>query len=283
VATRRTYGAGALTLPFALSYSCLCGAQGLTVAAAAPPRLRALYRLRSRWWALIPVASIVGTIVAIRAASETANGLTYLALVAVPPLAAFALSWAMRASRRWLGLAVIPLFALAWAFRDTLVGDAAALVLIACASVTLATLLRATTPVVYLKAGLLLMAATDTVFVVSDLLQAPNATLNAAAPAGGLPQLQRASFGDAVMGFGDLFVAGLLGVILATEPAIQKRAAWLTTGLALLFGVLFFWVDELPATVPVAVAMVLVGARGRIAHRGEATRLDVGAGSAAPG
>jgi hypothetical protein len=258
VAASGTPGAGALTLPFALSYSCLCAAQGLTVAASAPPRLRVLYRLRSRWWALVPVVSIVGTIVAIRAASETANGLTYLALVTVPPLAALALSFATRISRHRLWLSVIPLFALAWAFRHTLVGDAAGVVLIACACVMLGTLLRATTPVPYLKAGLLLMAAADTWLVVTDLLQAPNATLNAAAPAGGLPQLQRASFGDAVMGFGDLFVAGLLGAILASEPPSQERAAWLTTVLAIALGALFFFVDELPATVPVAAAMLLV-------------------------
>lgn len=268
----RADDAGALTLPFALSYSCLCAAQGLTVAAPAPPRIPYLRRLESRWWALVPVASIVGTIVAIRAASATANGLTYLALVTTPPLAAFALSFAMRASRPRLGLIVIPLFALAWAFRGTLVGDAAGVALIACACVTLATLLRATTPVRYLEAGLLLMAAADTALVVAQLLQAPNNALNAAAPGAGLPQFQRASFGDAVMGYGDLFVAALLGAILAGDPARQVRAAWLTTLLALCFGTLFFFVNELPATVPVAAAMLAVGVsrRGRAARAGAA-------------
>jgi hypothetical protein len=268
VAPRGADDAGALTLPFALSYSCLCAAQGLTVAAPAPQRIRFLQKLESRWWALVPVASIVGTVVAIRAASATANGLTYLALVTTPPLAAFALSFAMRVSRPRLGLIVIPLFALAWGFRGTLIGDAAGVALIACACVTLATLLRATTPVRYLEAGLLLMAAADTALVVAQLLQAPNNALNAAVPGAGLPQFQRASFGDAVMGYGDLFVAALLGAILAGDPARQVRAAWLTTLFALCFGTLFLFVDNLPATVPVAAAMLAVG----VSPRGRAAR-----------
>ncbi len=47
--------------------------------------------------------------------------------------------------------------------------------------------------------------------VVSELLQRPNNALNAAHPAAGLPRLQSAIFGTAVMGYGDLFVAGVLG------------------------------------------------------------------------
>ena len=47
--------------------------------------------LRGRGWALIPVASIIGVIFAIRYASATATWLTYLALIAVPILAAGAL------------------------------------------------------------------------------------------------------------------------------------------------------------------------------------------------
>ena len=55
---------------------------------------------------------------------------------------------------------------------------------------------------------------------VSDLLQAPNDALNAAAPVAHLPQLQRAVFGSAVMGYGDLFVAALLGALLASQPRL---------------------------------------------------------------
>jgi hypothetical protein len=81
--------------------------------------------------------------------------------------------------------------------------------------------------------------------------------LNAAAPGGGLPQLQRIELGSAVMGYGDLFAAALLGAILAVRAARQRAGALLTTALALAFGCLFFVVDELPATVPVAGALLV--------------------------
>ena len=102
------------------------------------------------------------------------------------------------------------------------------------------------------------MAAVDTVFVTADLLQGPNAVLSAAAPGVGLPALQAVHFGHAQMGFGDLFVAALVGCLLANSRSRQLQAAVLVAALALAFDLLFFAVDELPATVPVAVALALV-------------------------
>ena len=65
------------------------------------------------------------------------------------------------------------------------------------------------TPPGWLKLGILAMAAADVWLVLSDLLQAPNATLcRAPAPGSGLPQLQSELFGSVSMGYGDLFVAG---------------------------------------------------------------------------
>ncbi len=107
------------------------------------------------------------------------------------------------------------------------------------------------------------MALADTALVVSDLLQRPNNALNAAHPAAGLPRLQTAVFGSAVMGYGDLFVAGVLGGLLATAMGRrwQLRGAALTALLALGFDLLFFFVDELPATVPVALTLLVLMAR----------------------
>jgi hypothetical protein len=103
------------------------------------------------------------------------------------------------------------------------------------------------------------MAVADSALVISDLLQRPNNALNAAHPAAGLPRLQSAVFGSAVMGYGDLFVAGVLGGLLALTVgrSTQVRVAGLTALLALTFDLLFFAVDELPATVPVAAALLL--------------------------
>jgi hypothetical protein len=228
------------------------------------PRLPIAERLRGPAWALVPAGSIVAVIFAIRFASGTATGLTYLALVAVPPLAAGALGWAARGSRPWVALAAAPLFAIAWAARTTLAGEAAAALLSALSCVTLGVLLAMVAPSGWLKAGIVLMAAADTWLVVSDLLQTPNATLVAAAPTGGLPQLQSELFGSVSMGYGDMFVAALLGAVLASERFRQRRAALLTLVLAGLFDLLFLAVNELPATVPVALALIAIEGWSRL-------------------
>jgi hypothetical protein len=224
-----------------------------------PPGAWRLRRLAGRGWALIPLVSIVVVVFAIRFVSDTATALTYVALVAVPPLAAGALAWAMHGARPVAGAVVPLLFVLAWASRRTLVGAGAAALLSALSCVTLAVLLAAVTPPAWLKVGIVLMAAADTWLVVSDLLQAPNATLIAAHPAGGLPRLQSELFGSVSLGYGDLFVAGLLGAVLAVErrsPRYRGRAALLTFSIAAVFDLLFLVVHELPATVPVAAALV---------------------------
>jgi hypothetical protein len=248
---------------FAISYAALCVAQGATVALPAPQRFQRLSRLASRWWAALPLIAIVATVFGIGAESETADALTYLALVTTPPLAAAAAGYAIRGARPPLALLVIPATAAAWALKGSLTGEIATLALVAAACVTLAALLRAVASLAWLKAGLLVMALADAILVANDTLQAPNAVLNAAAPAGGLPQLQRVVLGSAVMGYGDVFAAALLGAILATRPRRQNAAALLTTALAIAFGTLFFAIDELPATVPVAGALLVSEALDR--------------------
>jgi hypothetical protein len=119
------------------------------------------------------------------------------------------------------------------------------------------------------------MSVADVWLVVTDLLQAPNNTLIAAAPlpGSGLPQLQSELFGSVSLGYGDLFVAGLLGAVLARECRRQGPMALLTLVLAGAFDLLFFVVHELPATVPVALALIIGEAwtwqrrraRGRVA------------------
>src|SRR5579859_3764103 len=230
---------------------------GVVAAPRRPPDIPQLRRLSGPGWAVIPIASIIGVIFAIRYVSDTATGLTYLALVAVPLLAAAALWWAARGSRPWAALVVVPLFALAWLSRTTLAGEAAATLLSALSCVTLGVLLGAVTPPGWLKLGILAMAVADTWLVLTDLLQAPNATLVAAAPGGGLPQLQSELFGSVSLGYGDLFVAALLGAVLAREGRSQRRAALVTLALAGLFDLLFFVINELPATVPVALALIV--------------------------
>jgi len=235
--------------------------------ALAPAWAARLRRLRGRGWALIPVASIIGVIFMIRFASGTATWLTYLALVAVPLLAAAALGWLMRGARWWLSPLAAGLFVLAWKLPHALSGEAAGALLSGLSCVTLGVLLATVTPGGWLKLGIVAMAGADVWLVASDLLQAPNTALDVAAPAAGLPQLQSEQFGSISMGYGDLFVAALLGGVLTARPRVQRSAALLTFAVAALFDLLFLVVDDLPATVPVATALVLVEVglrRGRL-------------------
>src|SRR5437763_8378391 len=164
------------------------------------PSLPLFRRVRGPAWALVPIGSIVVVVFAIRYLSDTASGLTYLALVAVPPLAAAALGWAARGSRAPAAVVAVPLFAIAWAVPKTLVGEGAAVVLEALSCVTLGVLLAAVTPTKWLKFGIVAMACADTWLVVSDLLQAPKASPTAAPPAGGLPRIQSVLLGSVSFG-----------------------------------------------------------------------------------
>jgi len=217
-----------------------------------------LERFHGRGWALVPIGSIVVVVFAIRYVSDTATGLTWLALIAVPILAAAALGWAMRGARPPAALLAIPLFVLAWVDKTGLAGEASGAILSALSCVTLGVLLAAVTPPGWLKVGIVLMAAADSWLVVSDLLQAPNAALVAASPPAGLPQLQSEIFGTVSMGYGDLFVAALLGAVLAAHWRRQWQAALLTFAIAGVFDLLFLVISELPATVPVALALIVI-------------------------
>jgi hypothetical protein len=283
-------------MPFAVSIAILGLVQAALVALPGPRRRPAwIDRLSSPWWALVPALSIAVVIGAIEISPSSADALTYIALVAVPPLAAYALGALTRVrlnpsyaqveaySRGDLGwLAPISLatglFALAWISPHSLIGEAAATALSGLACVTLGWLLVCGVPSRWLRLGVYAMAVIDTVYVSSNLLQGPNAVLNAAAPAAGLPRLQAVHFGSALMGFGDLFVAALVGCLLASDgrrrnrdgrepPGASRRrgsadrhllGAALVAVLALAFDLLFFAVDELPSTVPVAIALAFV-------------------------
>ncbi|HYB30475.1 MAG TPA: hypothetical protein VEF89_27990 [Solirubrobacteraceae bacterium] len=269
-----------MALPFIPSDASVLALQAATVVGPRPiARPAWMDRFHGRGWAFVPIASIVVVIFAIRYVSDTATGLTWLALIAVPILAALALGWAMRGSRPWAALLAVPLFVLAWTLKTSLVGEGSAALLSALSCVTLGVLLAAVTPPSWLKAGIVLMAAADVWLVVSDLLQTPNATLVAASPPAGLPQLQSELFGTVSLGYGDLFVAALLGAVLAARWRRQWQAALLTLAIAAVFDLLFLVISELPATVPVALALIVMEAAERVSvarrRRRPSMRADV--------
>lgn len=239
------------------------------MAAPRAPGSDLLGRLDSRWWAAVLPLSIAVVVAAIALESWVANFLTYLALVAVPPLAAAGLAWFIRGGRPALAVLVAPLFALAWAAKGSLSGEAAAVLLSAMACVTLAWLLASAVDRRWLALGIYAMAAVDAWLVGANLLQGPNAVLNSAAPAANLPQLQLATFGAARTGFGDLFIAAVLGALLARDRSLQLRGAALAALLCLSFDFLFFALDTLPATVPIALTLAMLELDGAIRRRAQ--------------
>jgi hypothetical protein len=253
------------TPPFWCSIAVLSAIQGALVAVPGtwPWARNRLARFRSGWWALVPVASLVAVAFGLLRVADAPQGLTYLALVAVPALAATALGWAMRGARPWCAVGAVPLFAVAWVWSGALPGETAALALTALSCVALGVILVVLAPPTLIRAGVVALAVADVVLVATDLLQHPNSALVAAHPIAQLPRLQSVQFGSAIMGYGDLLVAGVVGALLADRPSDQRRAAVLIIALALIGDLAFLRISEFPATVPVAVGMLIVDAWGR--------------------
>src|ERR687896_2601742 len=96
---------------FELDTALLDAAQALCIALPAAGLPAALARLGGRGWALVAPLSVVVTVAAITVASASADVLTWIALVLVPPGCALALGWAAHGARPWLALLALPLLA----------------------------------------------------------------------------------------------------------------------------------------------------------------------------
>jgi hypothetical protein len=246
-----------VTLDFAAHNAVLLAAQAALVGLTGAGIPAWLQRYATARWALILPLSIAVVVGAIALVPDVADVLTWVALILVPPGAALALGWAMRGARPPMAVLAAPLLALAWTWQTSAAGELAGTALTALSCVTLGRLLAGAAPGPWLKAGIVAMAIVDAILVFSHNLQQPNAVLNAAVPAPGLPQLQYVSFGPASLGYGDLFVAGVLGGVLAAEGARAWAWALVTWVLAEAFTLFFYATDTLPATVPVAVALIV--------------------------
>lgn len=229
-------------------------------ATAAPLWLRAL---RHRAFALVPLLSLVGVVLALRLWPGSAIVLSKAALVLVPLLALLA---AARVGPVAIGV-VAALLVAALVDVHTLVGQIAALGVIGASCMLLGSLLVELTPPRWLGAGIIAMAVADLVLVASGLLGPASAALNEAAVSGSLPQLQRVELGPLTMGYGDLFLPALVGALLAARARPRAWAAGLTLGLALVAAAVFLLMDQLPATVPVALALLIVEGGRVLAQR----------------
>ncbi len=248
-------------LPFTGYTAALSLLQALLVALPRP-RPPFAWMPASPWWALVPAGSIVVVVGAIEVEPAAADLLTWLALIAVPPLAALALAALIHGSRPLWSVGAAALLAIAIAAQGTLAGEAAAAALSGLACVTLGWLLVAVVPAAWLRAGIYAMAAIDAALITAEVLQGPSGVLGAADP-GGLPRLQVVELGTSRMGFGDVFVAATVGCLLARSRRLQLEGAALVAVLGVSFDLLFWVLDTLPATVPPALALAIVESRRR--------------------
>lgn len=215
-----------------------------------------LQRFRGGWWALVLPLSIGLVIGAIDLLPQSADVLTWVALLLVPPGCALAAGWAMHGARWWLAPVAVPLLAIAWADQSTKLGQLATIALILGSCVTLGRLLAGAAPLVLLKLGLVAMAVSDCILVFGNTLQAPNAVLEAATPGAGLPHLQSSAYGFSSLGYGDFFAAAVLGGLLAMQRRNQVVATIAMLIVSLAWDQLFLVVDTIPATVPPAIVLL---------------------------
>lgn len=260
-------GYGTLVRPDAMSAELIAAYAGGSVTQAAlvarggvrcvPKPLRAL---RHPLFATVPLLALVGVVFWLRAAPQGAELLAKVALLAVPLLALVA---AWRTSRLAL-LVVVAMIVVTWRDGHTLAGQIAALGLIAASCMTLGALLVEVTPPRWLGAGIAVTAAVDLVLVASGMLAPATLALDSAGVTESLPQLQRVELGPLTMGYADLFLPALVGALLATRVRTRRWVALLTFCFALAAGSIFLVADRLPATVPVALALLVVEGTGAI-------------------
>ena len=103
------------------------------------------------------------------------------------------------------------------------------------------------------------MAALDAYLVLGSHFDQSFAGFDAAVPASGLPQLQLARVGDVATDYGDYFLAGLVGAIIAAERGPQVAAAVAMLPIAEAWNQLFLVTDSLPNTTPPALVLIGVG------------------------
>jgi len=243
---------------FDLDTFVLDAAQALCIALPAAGVPAALLRLGGRAWALVAPVSLLGAVLAIWLVPDSADLFTWVALVLVPPGCALGLGWAIHGARPPFALLAIPLLVFALAAPEATLGRTARIVLIVCSTATAGRLLAGGAPLPLLKVGVVAMALIDIVLVMPQHFDQQFAGFDAALPAAGLPQLQLAEVGNVATDYGDYFLAGLVGAIIAAERGPQVWCAVAMLFVAEAWNQMFLLVDALPNTTPPAV--VLIGA-----------------------
>ena len=207
---------------------------------------------------LLPLVTIGGGVIALGAIPGAVTAVTDLAAIVVPPLALVA---ALHVRRWALPLAVVSplLWLAAWRLPTSgwtqLAGD----LLIVLAGVSLGRLTGWIAPRGALVVGVLIATVVDIWQVLTVQVAPVSQALAAAAPPKGLPGLQQLELLGASMGWGDVYLAALVGAIVAVSVRATVAATAATAIAGLLLGLLFGTLDLLPATVPPTVGLLVAG------------------------
>jgi hypothetical protein len=213
-------------------------AQALTVLL---PRTRA--RGDRLIWAVAPALALAVGIAVLRLFAGGPHALALLGAVATPALAGAGRVKAPVALTLWL---------IAWLASGRL-AQAAAVALVALAATTIAEVAARVAPRRALALGLVLLAILDVVLVWgTPQVEPASQALHAAPLPAGIPALQDATFGGAMMGWLDFVAPALLGVVV-----LHRLRASVVTGLAAgAWALLLFVTGTIPATVPVLAGLV---------------------------
>ena len=222
------------------------------------PRIR-----RHALLGLLPLVLIGGMVIVLGAWPRGVELATALAAVAVPVLA-LAAGWHVR---RWavpLAVAAPLLWLAAWRLAPGPWPDLAGDLLIVLAAAALGRLTGWVSPRGALVVGILIATGVDIWQVANIQVQPVAQALGAAVPPRGLPSLQELRMQGATMGWGDAYIAALVGAIVAaSRRATIAAVAGCAVG-GILLGLLFAWVQFVPATVPPALGLIAAGA---VEHR----------------
>jgi hypothetical protein len=240
----------------AVEYVALATIQGAVVALPHPAALERLGHLRSPAWALVaPGSLLVGTF-GVLVLPLFASGLAVLAQIATPVLAVIAVMAVVHGRRR--GLLVVPLALGAVAAAGPgWPGELAASLLTALGCLTLGAAFVRLTPARWLYLGVLSMVAVDVLLLALGVGQPADALLRDALGSTIEPAFHRAQLGQFSLDYPDLVLAAVVGAVIA-DRARQHAAALLVAISAAAYGVLFAFAAMLPATVPLALVLVLV-------------------------
>lgn len=241
-------------VPYSPEYAVLMLVQ--TAAVLVPRRVATLGSLRHHTLlGLLPLAAIGGLVVAMGEYRPLVSRLVDIAAIGTP----FAMLAGVVAYRRhcvWLAPLAIPAYWIAWKHPGGTWAELSTDLLILGAAGTLAWLTTAVARRRALAVGIVLATLVDIYQVlVTKQVQVVSHALEVARPPGGLPHLQEAVLHGSTLGWGDVYLAALLGTLVAHSRRTRWLAALVVCLGGLAGGFAFDLTDTYPATVQVAVAL----------------------------